>query len=1383
MSRFFRAGSDSDSDSGSDFSESESEKSVVTSSDDSSDSDKDSDDSDGEKQKKTGGKGKFLKKGAADDSDDDDEEDGGRKKKKGAQRSAKDKRYDDMRTIAKLLNNGKKINDWAAIQNEFDRLNRAYAKTAAVIEREGGPKPRFYFRTLAILEDFVKDTLSPEKKETVKKMNALNAKALNAMKQKVKKHNKLFEADIDAWRANPITEEESADEVAVVEEEDYDVGPGGRKLTVLEKFGKRPEKAKPSAEESVPKVKKVKPKKVVVKEEEQEEDDGEGGFTAVGKSGKAIESCGAPRCSWKEEPDKVGQISNFQRLLEVASSPYQKTKMSGRVINDLPEEDIDPVVAEGKASRREDRYFEKIKNKDFGDMTAMRRVEHLYFKNVRIRAALSSVTSTTSLLMASTPVPVTCFSCPISGAGSSHDIQTQILFNRTMVQLGLCAFRSGLIKDAASALQEISSTGKVKELLAQGFQLQRYAEKSPEQEKLEKSRQLPFHMHINLELLERKIISKPFRRMLDYNERQVLLIKEMLATKIQEEGLRTYLFQYSPFYDSLGLDALAQMFELSEATVHAVVSKMIINEELKASLDQPTRTLVLHRPAAGVEVSRLEYLAGVYSEKVASFVDSNEKLLESRSITLGLQQQQQAPERGAYRGRGGAGAGTGGGRGGGGDRGGFRGGRGGGRGRDVEVSKLDDLGLNLMITEAFDVSIKVMLASKRTTSPVFPSVADASKTDDPSLPESSLPISKLRQLTDIEEIRQQLRILNDEESTVDFELDQILKTQDEVERRLDSLDLLRPDIVVLMGKSEKLQEVVVRTAGLAESISKKVRQLDLEQSRVRSAYNLAQEIQDLKDCALGVQQAIKDSDYETAGHHISRFLQFDHVVLDRIFTNAQLVDDSEFQLVEDAALLLGNAHAISMKVLKSAQKMLTDVIVEEFDAAIYEDIPLIGKKSMGLDRFAAYVCGIVSRMCQDWMKDIDEKARTAYADQLTRLFEFTANLIDAQEDLINTHYGGGRFLRVIRVDSIINELAAISQRTELFEKFMKMRAEDQKEKCGDSLETAEELKGIALNSSSNLSMRVRELMANYTTFEEYFIRRSIEKCLGTSDPVSICACLVSLGGFWRPDFVNVFLRKLSTLFATTDSKETRGNCMVLLNNIDVSCEYILKLVKEVSNDIDVLYASRSTEIRSNMRTSLMSISDYSASFKKILMTWVENLFNQTIKPRLRTFLQDSYKDVKYNITEEEYAEQESQDLFVKRFINTLSKVLAPYKKSFSERNYNQTIAHCIDAFVKEWERYILSNHKFNQLGGLRLDKDVRALTSYLVNLTKWSMRDKFSRLSQIAILMNLEKLAEIHEVWGAKAGGVQWRLTVNEVKRYMALRVDFKAEEIAALQL
>ncbi|NXF56429.1 EIF3C factor, partial [Oceanites oceanicus] len=126
------------------------------------------------------------------------------------------------------------------------------------------------------------------------------------------------------------------------------------------------------------------------------------------------------------------------------------------------------------------------------------------------------------------------------------DPPVQILYNRTMVQLGICAFRQGLIKDAHNALLDIQSSGRAKELLGQGLLLRSLQERNPEQEKVEKRRQVPFHMHVNLELLEcvylvaamlleipymaahefdarRRMISKQFHHQLRVGERQPLL--------------------------------------------------------------------------------------------------------------------------------------------------------------------------------------------------------------------------------------------------------------------------------------------------------------------------------------------------------------------------------------------------------------------------------------------------------------------------------------------------------------------------------------------------------------------------------------------------------------------------------------------------------------------------------------------------------------------------------------------------------------------------------------------------------------------------------------------------------------------------------------------
>jgi translation initiation factor 3 subunit C len=96
--------------------------------------------------------------------------------------------------------------------------------------------------------------------------------------------------------------------------------------------------------------------------------------------------------------------------------------------------------------------------------------------------------------------------------------------------------------------------------------------------------------------------------------------------RIQEEGLRTYLFAFAPHYKTLSLALLERTFSLDRRAVNSIVSRMIWTEELPASLDQSAGVIVFHR----IEPTRPQQLAQILAEKVGAMVEQNEKALDIR---------------------------------------------------------------------------------------------------------------------------------------------------------------------------------------------------------------------------------------------------------------------------------------------------------------------------------------------------------------------------------------------------------------------------------------------------------------------------------------------------------------------------------------------------------------------------------------------------------------------------------------------------------------------------------------------------------------------------------------------------------------------------------
>lgn len=119
---------------------------------------------------------------------------------------------------------------------------------------------------------------------------------------------------------------------------------------------------------------------------------------------------------------------------------------------------------------------------------------------------------------------------------NSYDISNQVLYNRVIVQMGLAAFRLGMVTEAHQILVEFCSLTRTKELLSQGV-----STKILTIEKEERRNLLPYHLHINVEVIEsvyymsamlleipgiaqdggKKVISKLFRKLFDAYDKSV----------------------------------------------------------------------------------------------------------------------------------------------------------------------------------------------------------------------------------------------------------------------------------------------------------------------------------------------------------------------------------------------------------------------------------------------------------------------------------------------------------------------------------------------------------------------------------------------------------------------------------------------------------------------------------------------------------------------------------------------------------------------------------------------------------------------------------------------------------------------------------------------
>ena len=422
------------------------------------------------------------------------------------------------------------------------------------------------------------------------------------------------------------------------------------------------------------------------------------------------------------------------------------------------------------------------------------------------------------------------------------------------------------------------------------------------------------------------------------------------------------------------------------------------------------------------------------------------------------------------------------------------------------------------------------------------------------------------------------------------------------------------------------------------------------------------------------------------------------------------------------------------------------------------------------------------------------------------------------------------------LDILIQEITVMHVRMELYIKFIRRKVMADIE---ISVLVVEERNNHImlldkLINGSDLSRRKHELLSLYLQLEQYFMEESVSKAVGidstdTSQQTSsmvddtffiirkcirraissgsldgICAVINIACAVLESDFCGILRGRLRQGYPSgyldltqaynvlqtsiqhgrlqpSDTEQVRTTFIIALNNADASTEYVETLCDSVLSDVQKAIPNMNANEQGKLESCLSGLSAVITNLKDVINYGMQQLRVSVIKPRISPWV-DSFLNINHQLSEDELSEYEAGESFVQTLIMNLNTLLSSFKESLTPANYDGLIKILIGEVTARFEKVIFKS-TFNRLGGLVLDKEVRSLSGYLTSTTTWSVRDKFTRLSQIATILNLERVIEILDYWGNHDGALTWRLTPTEVRTIMGLRIDFKLEEIQRLKL
>ena len=231
---------------------------------------------------------------------------------------------------------------------------------------------------------------------------------------------------------------------------------------------------------------------------------------------------------------------------------------------------------------------------------------------------------------------------------------------------------------------------------------------------------------------------------------------------------------------------------------------------------------------------------------------------------------------------------------------------------------------------------------------------------------------------------------------------------------------------------------------------------------------------------------------------------------------------------------------------------------------------------------------------------------------------------------------------------------------------------------------------------------------------------------------------------------------------------------VVMNDVDLSAVYVEKLREQLEQVAHQVF-SPTPQDDDRIQMVLADLNKTSSEIRRLADQATEQLTTSLMLKTRHTL--EAFISASYELSDAgggfEISDQWSA-LMLQSFGRTFSWLQPMLTPDLMQR----VLASAVDKIVSRMEAAVAAK-TFTQLGGLQLDKDVRALVIGLSELCETSLRDKFARLGQLATVLSVESAGEAADLIRDEL----LSLSALDVRSALMQRVDLSQSAVLSLQV